>query len=370
MSVALVIFLAALQGATELFPVSSLGHAVVVPALFHLGVDPAAPSFVPFLTLLHFGTGLALVMLYRDQWWRIVRGFVAAAVRGPHRDRRRTPRHAPGGGHHPRGVIGFLLETPLKSCSPIPRTAAGFLVVNGAVLAGAEVLRRRDERRARRTAARGRARSGFGTVEEPELRPRRPGRASSRCSRCSRASPAPASPWRAAWWPGLRHTEAVRFAFLLATPIILAAGLLEVPQLPGSGAPLGLYAVGAVVAGRDRLRQRPVPGALLRDRTPRPLRRVLCSARRHRADHPPLTTRGDPHDNRNPAARRPARPARRALPRRRHLLRDHRHRPPGQQVGRHYKHAVVAAVLAVLCFIGANFARTARRQICTRLRVR
>ena len=48
---------------------------------------------------------------------------------------------------------------------------------------------------------------------------------------------------------GLRHGEAVRFAFLLATPIILAAGILEVPQLPGSGAPLGLYTVGAVIAG-------------------------------------------------------------------------------------------------------------------------
>ena len=82
MSTGLVIFLAALQGATELFPVSSLGHAVVVPALFHLGVDPSAASFVPFLALLHLGTGFALLFLYRDEWWRIIRGFFRAAING------------------------------------------------------------------------------------------------------------------------------------------------------------------------------------------------------------------------------------------------------------------------------------------------
>ncbi|MBJ7595707.1 MAG: undecaprenyl-diphosphate phosphatase [Candidatus Dormibacteraeota bacterium] len=247
MSTGLVIFLAALQGATELFPVSSLGHAVVVPALFNLGVDPAAKSFVPFLALLHLGTGGALLILYREQWWRIIRGFVAAAVRGRIETTDERLAYHLVVGTIPAGVIGFLLETPLKSLFAHPRTAAIFLIVNGVILAAAEVLRRRDERRRG-----GRDRAGreqrFGTVEELSyLRAGLVGvfQAGALLPGISRSGVTMAGGLVA----GLRHTEAVRFAFLLATPVILAAGLLEVPQLGGSGAPLGLYTVGAVVAG-------------------------------------------------------------------------------------------------------------------------
>lgn len=241
----LIIFLAALQGATELFPVSSLGHAVVVPALFHLGVNPAAPSFVPFLALLHIGTGMALVVLYRDQWIGIVRGFVVASVRG----RIETPDQRLAMlllvGTIPAGLVGVVLETTLKNLFAQPRIAAAFLVANGAILAGAELLRRRSERASSTPAER---ESRFGAVEEMTF-PRAalvgafqvlallPG--------ISRSGVTMAGGLVA----GLRHTEAVRFAFLLATPIILAAGVLEVPQLPGSGAPIGMYVLGAVVAG-------------------------------------------------------------------------------------------------------------------------
>src|ERR1700731_28296 len=78
----LIFFLAVLQGATELFPVSSLGHAVVVPSLLHLNFNPSDPSFVPVLTVLHLGTAAALIVLYRTQWWRIVAGLGRAVVRG------------------------------------------------------------------------------------------------------------------------------------------------------------------------------------------------------------------------------------------------------------------------------------------------
>ena len=247
MSAGLVIFLAVLQGATELFPVSSLGHAVVVPALFNLGVDTAAPSFVPFLAFLHIGTGAALVLLYWDQWWRIVRGFVVAAVRGRIESADERLAMLLVVGTVPAGVIGFLLETPLKSLFAHARLAAAFLVVNGAVLAGAELLRRRDERRrgVRLPAAR---EERFGTIEQMTFQ-----RAAlvgffqvfALLPGISRSGVTMAGGLVA----GLRHSEAVRFAFLLATPIILAAGLLEVPQLPGSGAPFGLYTAGAVIAG-------------------------------------------------------------------------------------------------------------------------
>jgi undecaprenyl-diphosphatase len=246
-SPALVLFLAALQGATELFPVSSLGHAVVVPALLHLNVDPAAPSFVPFLTLLHLGTGFALLFLYRDQWWRIVRGFVTAAVSGRIATSDERLAFLLVVGTIPAGVIGFLLENPLKSLFAQPRTAALFLLVNGGILAAAEILRRGQERR-RGSGHGGGREERFGRVEELSFT--RAGvvglfQVSSLLPGISRSGVTMAGGLVA----GLRHGEAVRFAFLLATPIILAAGLLEVPQLPGSGAPLGLYSGGAVLAG-------------------------------------------------------------------------------------------------------------------------
>lgn len=246
MSVALVIFLAALQGATELFPVSSLGHAVVVPALFNLNVDPAAPSFVPFLTLLHIGTGLALLILYREQWLRIIRGFVTAAVRGRIEGPDQRLAMLLVVGTIPAGVIGFLLENPLKNLFAHPRTAAAFLVLNAVLLAGAELLRRREERR--RGAAGPQREKRFGTIEQMSFT--RAGivglfQVLALLPGISRSGVTIGGGLVA----GLRHTEAVRFSFLLATPIILAAGVLEVPQLPGSGAPIGLYAVGAAVAG-------------------------------------------------------------------------------------------------------------------------
>jgi undecaprenyl-diphosphatase len=246
-STALVIFLAALQGSTELFPVSSLGHAVVVPAIFNLGVDPAAPSFVPFLALLHVGTGVALLVLYREQWWRIIRGFIRASIRGRIETGDERLAFLLVVGTIPAGVIGFLLENPLKSLFAHPRTAAAFLVVNGAILLAAELLRRREERR-RGSTERAQREQRFGTVEE--LTYTRAGlvglfQVAALLPGISRSGVTMAGGLVA----GLSHGEAVRFAFLLATPIILAAGLLEVPQLPGSGAPLGLYTVGAVVAG-------------------------------------------------------------------------------------------------------------------------
>jgi undecaprenyl-diphosphatase len=246
-STALVIFLAALQGSTELFPVSSLGHAVVVPAIFNLGVDPAAPSFVPFLALLHVGTGVALLVLYREQWWRIIQGFIRASIRGRIETSDERLAFLLVVGTIPAGVIGFLLENPLKSLFAHPRTAAAFLVVNGAILLAAELLRRREERR-RGSTERAQREQRFGTIED--LTYTRAGlvglfQVAALLPGISRSGVTMAGGLVA----GLSHSEAVRFAFLLATPIILAAGLLEVPQLPGSGAPLGLYTVGAVVAG-------------------------------------------------------------------------------------------------------------------------
>ena len=244
----LILFLAALQGATELFPVSSLGHAVVIPPLFHVGFRESDPAFVPVLTMLHLGTATALILLYRGQWWRIVCGFVRAAYRG----RIETPDERLAMllvvGTIPTGLVGFFFVRQLTDLFGNPRASAAFLIVNGAILAGAEVFRRRAERRRRAAAAPARHESGdpeYSGVEGLTLR------AALVVGACQIGALFPGISrsgvtMAAGLLAGLRHQEAARFAFLLATPIILAAGLLEVPNL-GSDAPTAGVAVAAAV---------------------------------------------------------------------------------------------------------------------------
>src|SRR3981081_2356179 len=228
-----------LQGATELFPVSSLGHAVILPALLHWSYRQSDPTFVPFLTLLHLGTAGALLIPYWRDWGGIIRGFFRAALRG----RIAAPEERLAMlllvATVPAGAVGLLLEAPLKQLFATPRAAAAFLVVNGLILLGAEVLRRRSER------------SGVSRQEQEE-------QLSFRAAAITGAAQALALlpgisrsgvTMTGGLLAGLRHQEAARFSFLLATPVITGAGVLEVPQLFHSAAPLGLYAAAAVVAG-------------------------------------------------------------------------------------------------------------------------
>jgi len=249
MSLWLVSFLGLLQGATELFPVSSLGHAVVVPLLFHLDFNPADPSFVPLLVLLHLGTATALLILYRDEWARMVAGFVRAAVRGEIRSDDERLAVLLIVGTIPAGVLGVIFEERIKSLFTSGRPASIFLIVNAGILLGAEGLRRRAERRAGvEDRARVTQEESFRDIRRLSVR------SALLVGTCqalalfpgiSRSGVTMAGGLAA----GLRHEEAAHFSFLLATPVILAAGLLEVPQLFGHGAPLGTYVVGAVLAG-------------------------------------------------------------------------------------------------------------------------
>ena len=76
MSLAAVIIIALLQGVTELFPVSSLGHAVVLPAILGLAIDQRDPSFLPFLVVLHLGTAAALLLYFWRDWYGILRALI------------------------------------------------------------------------------------------------------------------------------------------------------------------------------------------------------------------------------------------------------------------------------------------------------
>src|SRR5438132_9113273 len=148
LSLAQALFMGLLQGATELFPVSSLGHSVIIPSLLHWSFKQSDPTFVPFLVLLHLGTAGALLVLYRDQWIAIIRGFFAAALRGSITTPAERLAMLLLAGTIPAGVLGVFFETRITSLFASPYVAAGFLVVNGFLLLGFELLRRRAERRA------------------------------------------------------------------------------------------------------------------------------------------------------------------------------------------------------------------------------
>jgi undecaprenyl-diphosphatase len=238
-----------LQGATELFPVSSLGHSVIIPSLLHWAFKQSDPTFVPFLVLLHLGTAGALLVLYRDQWIEIIRGFFTAAVRG----RITTPPERLAmlllTGTIPAAILGVFFETRIKSLFASPYVAAGFLIVNGFLLLGFELLRRRAEKRAALDSKpRAEQEEGFAEAERISFR------AAALIGACQALAFLPGISRSGVTiggglLAGLRHQEAARFSFLLATPVILGAGLVEVPQLFAGGVPVGEYLAAAILSG-------------------------------------------------------------------------------------------------------------------------
>jgi undecaprenyl-diphosphatase len=243
------LFIGLLQGATELFPVSSLGHAVLLPSLLHWSFKQSDPSFVPFLVLLHLGTASALLVLYRVQWVAITRGFFTAAIRGRIETGPERLAMLLLVGTIPAGILGVYLETRIKALFASPYVAAGFLVVNGVIMLGFELLRRRAESHAGRNASPPAEREEqFGEAEQISFR------AAAVVGACQALAFLPGISRSGVTiggglLAGLRHQEAARFSFLLATPVILAAGLVEVPQLFATGVPVAEYALGAVLAG-------------------------------------------------------------------------------------------------------------------------
>jgi undecaprenyl-diphosphatase len=243
-----------LQGASELFPVSSLGHAVIVPSLLHWSFKQSDPSFVPFLVLLHLGTAMALLILYRDQWVVIIRGFFTAAFRGQIRTDSERLAMLLLVGTIPAAILGVFLESRIKSLFASPYVAAGFLVVNGGMMLGFEFMRRRAERAALPTTD-GLPTSGRIEAEEQFAQAERISfRAAALVGACQALAFFPGISRSGVTiggglLAGLRHQEAARFSFLLATPVILGAGILEVPQLFSSGVPVGEYVAAAILSG-------------------------------------------------------------------------------------------------------------------------
>jgi len=249
------LFFGLLQGVTEPFPVSSLGHTVIVPGLFGWGYLQSGTScggqscFLPFNTALHLGTSVALVIYFWRDWLRVILTLFNSIKKGEVRT---------GTddwvswliiiGIVPAALIGVALESFLKQLFGSPVIASAFLVVNGSILFAGERMRRRTEDKI-----------SFATAKEREASFR----------------PLSSLTWKEALLVGvaqslalipgisrsgvtmvaglgvrLNHEDAARYSFLMSTPLIGLAALLEVPQLIGLSATIWLYIVlGMIVAG-------------------------------------------------------------------------------------------------------------------------
>lgn len=276
------IVIAVVQGVTELFPISSLGHSVLVPAWFggswqtlvtQSSQGSSGTSFyLAYIVALHVATALALVWFFRADWVRIVRGFFRT-VRGVIRTRSMPEDDADARlawliiiATIPVGITGLALEHTFRTIFAKPLAASIFLLLNGLILLAGERFRRRASIAA--DAAEGerfeRAQAGGArSAEDLVLAAASDARLakvtvgdSVRIGLLQVAALLPGISRSGitmvgGLWRGLSHEDAARFAFLLATPVILAAGVLKLPALAGSAGDHihGQVAVGFIICG-------------------------------------------------------------------------------------------------------------------------
>jgi undecaprenyl-diphosphatase len=211
------ILFAILQGVTELFPVSSLGHAVILPELLDWHVNQDAKDFLPFLVVLHLGTATALLLYFWREWLDILLALIGLGDPARRSDNLHLLRMIVVG-TIPAVIVGFALEHFLRLLFGSPKIAACFLIGNGVLLFAAERLKRGSG--ASIATLTWRAAIAIGLWQCLALLPG-----------ISRSGTTMVGGLLAK----LHHKEAARFSFLLATPIILGAAALEVPKLIHSG---------------------------------------------------------------------------------------------------------------------------------------
>jgi undecaprenyl-diphosphatase len=225
-----------LQGLTELFPVSSLGHTVLFPTLFGWNSLVKAQSqsesfWLAFVVMLHVGSALGLLFYYWREWIQIIRAFFRTLAR--RRIETSTERLAwlIIVASIPAGIIGLALEHQLRTLTAKPELAAIFLMVNGCLLLGFERFRRRAEVRelAVREGAKPDGARELDTLEYREALVIGAAQSTALVAGISRDGVT----MGAGLARGLDHSDSARFAFLLATPIILAAGIFKLPDLLG-----------------------------------------------------------------------------------------------------------------------------------------
>jgi undecaprenyl-diphosphatase len=282
-----------LQGVTELFPVSSLGHSVLVPAFIggsweNLVTQSATSTsetspYLAVIVALHVATAVALIVFFRSDWVRIIAGFVRT-VRPSIAARRLVTTDADERlawlliiATIPVGITGLALEHTFRTLFAKPLAAAIFLTINGLILLAGEWLRRRapvdtdlseemngaEQAHRRRLVTDQPPVTGSPTPDiEPDAAP-----ATRRLATLHYGEAAIIGSFQTfallagisrsgiamvgGLARGLSHRDAARFSFLLATPVILAAGVLKLPSLTGPAGDHihGQVLVGAVVAG-------------------------------------------------------------------------------------------------------------------------
>jgi len=244
------IVLGALQGITELFPVSSLGHSIILPPLLGWQIDEHAPFFLIFLVATHLATSLVLLGFYFKDWMRIIAG-MGRSLKARYVD--------PDDGYArlgwlivvatiPAGVLGLLFQEKLQALFASPIAVSAFLLLNGLLLYGAESLRKRRATGADRETA-----SASAHSDEQISRISWASSVKVGCAQSLALLPGfsrTGATLGGGLMVGLDHPNAARFSFLLATPIILAAAVLKLPELfaPGTAYPLGLILAGALAA--------------------------------------------------------------------------------------------------------------------------
>jgi undecaprenyl-diphosphatase len=223
------IILGLTQGIAEPFPVSSLGHAVILPSLFGWNIHQNDKFFLTFLVATHFATALVLLLFFLRDWIKIVGGLLRSLRM---REIRADDTYARLGwllvlGTVPAGILGLLLQEALRKLFASPSVAAAFLIVNGVALLAFERLRKRapqpgdhlGDGDARIAKLGWRQAFLIGTAQAAALIP---GISRSGFS------------MGGGLLSGLSNEDAARYSFLLATPVILAAAVLKLPELFGS----------------------------------------------------------------------------------------------------------------------------------------
>jgi undecaprenyl-diphosphatase len=237
------IVLGVLQGVTELFPVSSLGHTVLFPKLFgwhNIVVWQSQPEspWLAFVVMLHVGSAVGLLIYFWRDWIAIIRAFFATLAKRAIETPTERLAWLIITATIPVGILGLVLEHPIRVALAKPIYASIFLVVNGAILLGAERFRRRAE--VRSLAVReGLNAEGFRDLNTMDFREAAVigvAQSSALIAGISRDGVV----MTAGLVRGLDNSDAARFAFLLATPPILAAGLLKIGDLTG---PLGDHGI-------------------------------------------------------------------------------------------------------------------------------
>jgi undecaprenyl-diphosphatase len=258
-----------LQGATELFPISSLGHSVLLPWLVGwqsiLGSESRGESFfLPFLVMLHVATATALLIFYRHTWWRIIKGFFSSVAKRRIDSPDARLAWLLLAATVPAGIIGITFEHSLRTQFAKPLSAIFFLFINGWILlAGDHYLKRHP------------ARGKHGTAENVSKALTLPragiigvAQIGALFAGISRSGITMVS----GLYSGLDHEDAARFSFLLATPIIFGAGLLKLPDFFSNldSGIRGQILVGSLVAGVAAYISVRFLDKYFRDRTLRP----------------------------------------------------------------------------------------------------